>query len=150
VTGRRHGYNPAVSESFRTFDHTGDLGLIVAAETSERLHALAAEALLAQVAEAAAGPPDVRAELTLEGDDPRDLFVHWLNTVLLEADLRRAVWTRVTVTELSSTRLVATLEGQRLDPGRHTLLREIKAVSHHHLELELAPPACRCRVVLDL
>jgi SHS2 domain-containing protein len=33
---------------------------------------------------------------------------------------------------------------------RHVLGREIKAVSHHHLALELAPGACRARLVLDL
>lgn len=139
-----------MSESFRTFDHTGDLGLIVEAATPERLHALAAEALLAQVAAARDAVPDISTELTLDGDDPRDLFVHWLNTVLLEADLRHAVWTRVTVAMLSDRRIVARLEGQRLDPERHVFLREIKAVSHHHLELDLTPQRCRCRIVLDL
>lgn len=139
-----------MAESFHTFDHTGDLGLIVEAPTPERLHALAAEALLAQVAEAKGPPFDITTTLALDGDDPRDLFVHWLNTVLLEADLRHAVWTRVTVTSLTGRRIEARLEGQRLDPERHVFLREIKAVSHHHLELELSPPRCHCRVVLDL
>ena len=42
-------------EGFQTFDHTGDLGLEVWAETPERLFELAAEAVLAQVAEAFRG-----------------------------------------------------------------------------------------------
>ena len=42
------------------------------------------------------------------------------------------------------------LEGPRLDPRRHVLLREVKAVSYHDLELALEPGACRCRLVLDL
>jgi SHS2 domain-containing protein len=139
-----------VPESFHTFDHTGDLGLIVEAESAERLYALAAVALLAQVAEAGPAPPDVHADLALDGDDPRDLFVHWLNSALLEADIRHAVWTRASVTSLTDQRIEARLEGQRLAAGRQVFLREIKAVSHHHLELELTPPRCRCRLVLDL
>jgi SHS2 domain-containing protein len=137
-------------ESFRTFDHTGDLGLIVEAETPARLHALAAEALLAQVAVGDAAPPDVDVTLALDGDDAHDLFIHWLNSALLAADVRHAVWTRVTVSALTRQRIEARLEGQRLDPKRHVFLREVKAVSHHHLELELTPPLCRCRIVLDL
>jgi SHS2 domain-containing protein len=140
----------STAEGYRTFDHTGDLGLEVWAETPERLYALAAEALHAQVAERAPGGAEVRAAVTLEGDDPADLLVHWLNTTLLEAEVRRALWVRATVEALSPTSLEATLEGQRLDPGRHVTLREIKAVSHHHLALSLEPPACRCRLVLDL
>jgi SHS2 domain-containing protein len=139
-----------MSESWRTFDHTGDLGLELEADTPERLHALAAEAVSSLVAEPAPGPSEVSHRIAIEGDDPSDLFVHWLNTALLEAAVRHAVWTRVTVTALDERRLAAMLEGQLIDPRRHVLGREIKAVSHHHLELELAPGACRARIVLDL
>jgi len=136
-------------EGFQTFDHTGDLGLEVWAETPERLFELAAEAVLAQVAEAF-GVVEVSVALELDGDDPADLFVHWLNTALLEAEVRRAIWTRATVHGLTGTTLFATLAGPRLDPARHTRLREVKAVSHHDLDLILDPAECRCRFVLDL
>ncbi|HYM82467.1 MAG TPA: archease [Candidatus Limnocylindria bacterium] len=139
-----------MGEGYRTFDHTGDLGLEVWAESPERLYALAAEALLAQVAEARDGEQDVRRELRLDGHDPADLLVHWLNTALLESELERAIWTRASVTRLTSQSLEGVLAGPRRDPGRQVFLREIKAVSHHHLALSLEPPACRCRLVLDI
>jgi len=139
-----------MSEGYRTFDHTGDLGLEVWAGTPERLFAIAATALLAQVVEVADGTPEVRADLDLDADDAADLLVHWLNTVLLEAELRRAVWTEARVHRFSPRGLSATLAGPRFDPTRQTLLREVKAVSHHGLELSLEPPDCRCRVVIDL
>ena len=148
-----------MGEGFRTFDHTGDLGLEVWADSRERLFALSAEALLAQVAvvpaERGASRDDPsrrreRVELTLDGDDSDDLFVHWLNTALLEADRRRAIWTSARVTGLEPRGLSAVLEGPRLDPAFHTLLREVKAVSHHYLELGLEPPRLTARMVLDL
>ncbi len=139
-----------MSEGFQTFYHTADLGLEVWAATPERLYALAAEALLAQTIEAPAGEPELEVEIELEGDDPRDLMVHWLNTALLEADLRRAVWTRAVVERLTPTTLSGRLEGVPRDPARQTFLRELKAVSHHALELDLEPRACRCRLVLDI
>ena len=139
-----------MTEGFRTFDHTGDLGLEVWAESPERLYGLAAEALLAQVIECRERSPEVRAEVDLEGADPADLLVHWLNTALLEAELRKAVWTRARVTRLAPRSLAGTLEGPRRDAARQSFLREVKAVSHHHLALALEPPACRCRLVLDI
>jgi SHS2 domain-containing protein len=139
-----------MAEGFRTFDHTGDLGLEVWAETPERLFALAAEALLAQVVECPPGEPEVRIDIGLEGDDAGDLLVHWLNTALLEAELREAVWTRARVERLTPRSVTASLEGPRRDPARQTFLREVKAVSHHFLQLELEPPRCRCRLVLDI
>jgi SHS2 domain-containing protein len=137
-------------EGFETFDHTADLGLEVWADTPERLYALAVEALMAQIVEAGAAAPEVRCERALRGDDPADLLVHWLNTALLEAEVQEAVWTRATVRSLSATGLIGTLEGPRRDARRQVFLREVKAVSHHALELSLEAPRCRCRLVLDL
>jgi SHS2 domain-containing protein len=137
-------------EGFRTFDHTGDLGLEVWAETPQRLYALAAEALLAQIVEAGAGAPEVRVELDLEGEDASDLLVHWLNSALLESELKQAVWTRAEVRSLSAHALTGALAGPRRDPRSQVFLREVKAVSHHFLGLELEPGRCRCRVILDI
>ena len=141
------------AEGWRTFDHTGDLGLEVWAASPERLFERAAEAMMRQVAElppgdTGASPRQVTIEL--DADDPADLFVHWLNTVLLEAELHHAIWTRAAITRWSPRGLAARLEGARYDPARHVALREVKAVSHHGLELRLDPPACGCRIVLDL
>jgi SHS2 domain-containing protein len=139
-----------MDEGARTFDHTGDIGLEVWAADAARLYARAAEALMALVAETGVAAPTVERELRLTGDDPADLLVHWLNTVLLEAELARAVWTRAAVRRLTPTALEATLSGVPLDPARQTFLREVKAVSQHALELELDGPVCRCRLVLDV
>ena len=141
-----------MKEGFGTFDHTGDLGLEVWAESPERLYALAAEAVMAQIARPIeTGATEVETgRLELEGQDPGDLLVHWLNTALLEAELARVVWTSARVERWSPTGMVASLQGVRLDPRRQEFLREIKAVSHHFLELDLEPPTCRCRLILDL
>jgi SHS2 domain-containing protein len=139
-----------MEEGHCTFDHTGDLGLEVWAPSAARLHALAAEVLMALVADARGAAPELERVVRITGDDPGDLFVHWLNTVLLESELARAVWTRAEVQVLTPTALEATLRGVRFDPARLTFLREVKAVSHHALALELEEPDCRCRLVLDL
>jgi len=139
-----------MDEGSRTFDHTGDIGLEVWAPDAARLYALAAEAMMALVVDAHGAAPVLERRVRLTGDDAADLFVHWLNTVLLESDLARAVWTRVRVERWAPTGLVATLGGVALDPARQTFLREIKAVSQHELTLELDGPVCRCRFVLDV
>ena len=139
-----------MEEGHSTFDHTGDLGLEIWAPSAARLYALAAEVLMALVADARGAAPELERAVRITGDDPADLLVHWLNTVLLESELAKAVWTRAEVHVLTPTEIGATLRGSRLDSARQTFLREVKAVSHHALELELNEPACRCRLVLDL
>ncbi|MGH7730460.1 MAG: archease [Candidatus Eiseniibacteriota bacterium] len=139
-----------MDEGWRTFDHTGDLGLEVWAPSPERLFARAALAVLAQVAETTGHLPEVEVRLTRAAPDPGDLLVDLCNTVLLEADVRDAIWTEARIVFNGPDRLEATLSGPRRDPRRQVFLREIKAVSHHDLELELAPGRCRCRLVLDV
>lgn len=137
-------------EGFRTFDHTGDLGLEVWAADPRRLYGLAAEALGRLMVDARGEEPTRTKRVTLEGDDPADLLVHWLNTVLLESELERTAWTRAEVARLEPGALEATLRGVPRDPARHEFLREVKAVSHHDLALSLERGACRCRLVLDI
>jgi SHS2 domain-containing protein len=139
-----------MDEGHRAFEHTGDLGLEVWAPSAARLYALAAETLMALVADARGAAPKLERRVRITGDDPADLLVHWLNTVLLESALAKAVWTRVEVRALTPTALEAVLRGSRFDAAHQTFLREVKAVSHHALELDLEEPSCRCRLVLDL
>lgn len=142
-----------MSEGFGTFDHTGDLGLEVWAGSPERLFALAAVALHAQIAEssdATEGLPEIARAVSLEGADLPDLLVHWLNTTLLEAERAQAVWTAAEVHSLTPRALRATLAGVARTRECMVLLREVKAVSHHALELDLSPGRCRCRLILDL
>lgn len=137
-------------EGHGTFDHTGDLGLVVWAPTPERLFARAVLAVLAQVAETRGHESEVTAGVSCEAPDPGDLLVDLCNAALLEAEVRHAIWTDARVTLEGGSRLRAELSGPRRDPRRQTFLREIKAVSHHALDLDLTPGRCRCRLVLDV
>jgi SHS2 domain-containing protein len=138
------------SEGFRTFDHTGDLGLEAWAPSPGRPFGLAVEALMAQIALAEDEERTIGLDLALEGPDPSDLLVHWMNTALLRASIEHAIWTHATIHQWTERSIRARLEGPRIDPGRHVLLREVKAVSHHDLLLDLTARPCRMRVVLDI
>jgi len=139
-----------MDEGSRTFDHTGDLGLEVWAASPERLFGRAALAVLAQVAETRGHEAEVEVHFTRAAPDPRDLLVDLCNTALLEAEVRDAIWTDARIVLAGPDRLEATVSGPRRDPRRQVFLREIKAVSHHDLELDLTPGCCRCRLVLDV
>lgn len=139
-----------MDEGFRTFDHTGDLGLEVWAASPERLYARAVLGVLAQVAEAATHEHEVTVRLAQSAGGPEDLLVDLCNAALLEAEVLGAIWTDAQVTRPGPTELTAVLAGPRRDPRRQVFLREIKAVSHHALDLDLTPGRCRCRLVLDV
>ena len=63
-------------------------------------------------------------------------------------DLGLEVWAERP--ELTAHSLKGSLVGPRRDRERHVFLREVKAVSHHALELDPTPGTCRCRLILDI
>ena len=114
-----------MEEGSRTFDHTGDLGLEVWAESPERLFGRAALAVLAQVAETRGHEAEVEVHFTRAAPDSRDLLVDLCNTALLEAEVRDAIWTEARIVLATPERLEATFSGPRRDPRRQVVLREI-------------------------
>ena len=105
-----------MDEGFRTFDHTGDLGLEVWAASPERLFARAALAVLAQVAETRAHEsevPEVEIRFARSAPDPADLLVDLCNTALLEAEVGDAIWTAARIVFAPPGRLEATFSGYR-------------------------------------
>jgi SHS2 domain-containing protein len=142
-------WRQAIAGRYRSFSHTADLGLEIEADAPEELFATAGRALTEQMALPEPSAERLSERIVLEGDGWEDLFVHWLNTLLLRSEVGGAWWTDFAFERLSATRLAAVVSGPRRGPG-HTLLREVKAVSYHDLELQLAPGRCRARVILDL
>jgi SHS2 domain-containing protein len=138
-----------MASSYRVFPHTGDLGLEVSADTPGELFAASGRALIEQMALPVEAGARVSEQLDLEGEGWEDLFVHWLNTLLLRSELASAWWTAFDIRSLGPERIVATISGPRRGPG-HTLMREVKAVSFHDLVLDLTPGHCRAHCVLDL
>jgi SHS2 domain-containing protein len=141
-----------VDEGFGTFDHTGDLGLEVRARTLERLFELAALGLMAQIAEPRVKEPGSAVEAAVEvaSEDRESLLVDWLNAVLLESELRQAIWTLVEIAGVDDRSIRARLLGVPRDRARLTFLREVKAVSHHAAEVRSSPGGLVARVVLDI
>lgn len=139
-----------MDEDVRTFDHTGDLGIEVRAPSRERLYARAALAVVAQVGEARGGGREVEVTIVVRGTDDADLLVEFCNRALLEAEVRRALWTEARVARLDALEIEATFAGPRRNPARDVFLREIKAVSFHGVELASEGAGWRCRLVLDV
>ena len=73
-----------------------------------------------------------------------DEQVYWKD---VDALLLRA--TRVTV-DAAPPRLHAVLAGERVDPARHQLVADVKAVTFHDLRVERTPTAWDAHVTLDV
>ncbi len=137
--------------SFNLLDHTGDTGLILRAPSLTELFRQAAHGFYAVLLEnpAAVSARDVQ-EITLEEDDVETLLVSWLTELNYHFSVLGNLYREYEL-EISGTQLKAGLSGNKFDPERHQLLREIKAITFHQLEVrQIEDQNWTARVIFDI
>ncbi|MBZ5640470.1 MAG: archease [Acidobacteriia bacterium] len=136
---------------YRLIDHTGDLAMLVRAATLGELYDAAARALFDVILDVRTVEPRERLEVGVEGAaDAEDLLVRFLSELLFLHDSRGWLFRGAEVHDLSTDRLRATAIGEPFDPARHAIVREVKAVTYHHLLLSEDADGWSARLVLDL
>jgi SHS2 domain-containing protein len=139
-----------VSGMFETFEHTADLGLRVRAANLNDLFAEAGRGLFSVMVE---NPdvirPEVSRDLRLQAASMEDLYFDWLAELLYIFDAEKLVLGRFEVT-IAGTALDAKLAGERIETGRHVLLREVKAVTYQGLKVRQLGQHWEAEVIVDI
>ena len=141
--------------SFETFDHTADLGLRILGANLDDLFQTAALGLMQTIV---ANPDSIRParteHLTLQSDSLPRLLTSWLNELIFRVETLRSLYSRFDVVVSSpdsAPRLTATIHGEPMEPDRHLLDHEVKAVTHHALVFERnADGSLMAEVILDI
>lgn len=135
---------------YEFFEHTADLGLRVRAGGLSELMADAARGLFSMIVE---NLGDVGVSTTMpvrvEGLDPAYLLLDWLGELLAIFDTRRLVLCDFQV-RVTSEGLDATVGGEPLDPRKHRLAHEVKAITYHRLRVEQVDGDWQAEVIVDI
>lgn len=135
---------------FETFDHTADIGLRARAADLGTLFAEAARALFSVIVENFDQvQPVEEISIALDGRRLDDLLYDWLAELLCEFDTRRVLFCRFDV-RVSDSGLTATARGEPIDPDRHRLGTEVKAITYHGLKVEREGDGWLAEVIVDL
>ena len=118
----------AEGNKYRMLKHTSDVGVRVEGQSANELFANAAYALFDVMADL--NRVEVRESLRLEvdGADRNDLMVSWLTEVLYLFQSTGYLLREFDILDASETRVAATARGEKFDPDRHDILREIKGI----------------------
>lgn len=135
---------------YRLLEHTADMGIEASGATLEELFAQAAYGLLEIIAGAAGALSREEKSVTVRGGDTEELLVNWLNEVLYLFETGGLFPVDFEVEEVAGNRLKARVVGEPFNPQRHTVEREVKAVTHHQLAVERTADGWRARVYVDL
>ncbi len=135
---------------YEHFDHTADLGLRVVASDLDALFCDAAEGLIAMiVSDPLIATTDPEQRFTLESPRLDWLLVDWLSELLYRFDTERTLFGQFTA-RVAEGRLEARAQMAPLDPSRHQLLHEVKAITYHGLRVEPTDAGWLAELIVDI
>ena len=126
---------------YEFFEHTADVGIRFHGDTLETALAEAGRAFSSLIVE---NLDDVRPDERVRIECPRSepsvdaldyLLFDWLSALLHEFETSHRVFCRFEV-HVSPQGVAAECRGEPLDPDRHRLGHEVKAVTYHQLEFK--------------
>jgi SHS2 domain-containing protein len=135
---------------YEYFDHTADLGLRIRAPDLDTLFVEAAQALFGVIIEDLGSVKESRrVDVRLAGDEREFLLFDWLKELLYRFDVEHLLFSRFEV-HLKDGELTAIAWGEPLDPSRHELLHEVKAITYHGLRVEQTAHGWLAEVIVDI
>lgn len=136
---------------YRVLDHTADFMVEVSAPTKKALFEEAAKALFGAVlTDLETIRPVGFRRIHVSARDQDELLVTWLSELLYLHESAQWLFCRFEVERLETCELEAKVFGEPFDPGRHAIVREVKAVTYHQLGIERVNGSFRTRIVFDL
>lgn len=137
-------------ESYRILDHPADLGIEADGRTLREAFANAAKALTSVILDPNGIAQREERIVELQAADAEQLLVKWLSEILYLYDGLGFVGSEFDVLELSETRLLARMRGEKFDERKHQTRLDVKAITYHQLAIEENEQGARVRVFLDI
>jgi SHS2 domain-containing protein len=139
-----------INNMYETFDHTADLGLRICAPDLDTLFAEAGRALFSAIVEDVDSvQPRQQLQIELDGCERDFLLFDWLKELLYQFDSQHLLFSQFEA-HVGDKGLSATASGEPLDPSRHSLLHEVKAITYHGLTVEHGEQGWLAEVIVDI
>ncbi len=132
---------------YEEIEHTADWALRIRGRTLAELLANAAHGMVSLlVAQPEKIPLEVEEQFELESIDAESLLVDWLSELAYWAEMEQVVFYQFELADVSPTQLKAVVRGGRVPH----LLKHIKAVTYHNLQIVKTESGLTATVVFDV
>ena len=139
-----------MTKPYKTFNHTADLGIEVYAKDQKQLFVNAGFSLFDLITDMHKVEAKTSLPLSVEGMNLEDLMVSWLSELLYFHQVKGYLFTHFTIHDVSEKAIKANVKGEKFDPHRHELIREIKAVTYHQIKVACVNGTWISRIVFDI
>ena len=140
---------------YEILEHTADVGLKASGSTLKELFENAARGMFEIIAgekihQPFSEPASRKVEIKKEVKDLEELLVDWLSELLYIFNKEGILLGHFKVFELNYSGITGEAYGEKVDPERHTLQTEIKAVTFHRLKIEEDKKGFSCNIIFDV
>jgi len=131
-------------------DHTGDAGIRLRAENLRQLFERAAWGMFTLLTNVAEIRLVEETRIQVEANDLPALMLAWLSELNYRHATEHRLFGKFEVSVISDQMVFAEVSGETINPDRHTIFTEIKAVTFHGLRLEKSDNGWEAQIIFDL
>jgi SHS2 domain-containing protein len=135
---------------YRVLDHTADFMVEVWGADFAEVAADGARALFDIITDTKTVRGTSKVPVQVQADTYEQLLVAWLTELLFLYETELWLFSRFEFKRAGEGIIEAHAWGEKLDPERHPIDREVKAVTYHRLVLERKNDRLRATIVFDL
>ncbi len=144
------GYEIRVDARFDLFDHTADLGIWICAASLAELVQPATDGLYAAIGELSPGKPESESSWEICDEDPAVALRDYMAELLVLFDRDNRMLPAPVVEEFSEKRLAVSGRTHGIDEEKSSLLREVKAITYHELEIRPVSGGFEATLIVDI
>ena len=131
-------------------DHTGDAGILLRAENLRQLFERAAWGMFSVLTNVAEIRLVEETRIQAGANDLPALMLAWLSELNYRHVTEHRLFGKFEVSVISDQIVFAEVSGETINPDRHTIFTEIKAVTFHGLRLEKSDNGWEAQIIFDL
>jgi SHS2 domain-containing protein len=132
-------------------DHTGDVGVKIYGETLEELFRQGAMAMFEVISgDLSRIRGEIGRDIHVEGEDMERLLVSWLSELNYLFNVEGELYSAFDVHRVGDGFVDAKVWGERIDPERHSIRTEIKAVTYHGIYVKRVGDIWEAQIIFDV
>jgi SHS2 domain-containing protein len=147
----------SIIEQIEVIEHTADIGFRIRAKELKTLFQKAAEVMMSVIVDPKTVRCDDDVKISIEETTLEELFLSWMKEILYQAEKRGMVFSRFNICkdnfshhQAEKYRIYGKLGGEKIDPLRHEICMEIKAVTRHGFYLGKRGSYWESKIIFDV
>ena len=121
---------------FKLIEHTADTGLVAYGNSLAEAFSNAGYGLFSIITNINRVRQVESQLIEVSAEDAESLLFEWLNNLIYLFDVQYFLCKRFEITKFTEYNLKATCWGEKYDPSRHQLKREVKSATYHMLKTD--------------